>query len=288
MFGKTRSGYYEARKHEGNRLIKDEIIIQEALKIRALLPKIGCRKLHYMLPERLESHNIRIGRDYLFDLLASHKMLVRQPKRKALTTDSRAWRGQYLDLYNGKEVYRPEQFWVSDITYIRLNNVWGYLSLITDAYSRKIMGHSFELDLTTKGCLRALKTALNNRQYTEKLIHHSDRGSQYCSGVYTKLLLENGIAISTTQNGNPLDNAVAERVNGIIKGEFDLNYSNLGYQKTKQILKDNIEAYNSLRPHNSCDNLTPNQAHLEKGFLTKRWKNYYKIKQLKKEDVQQS
>ncbi|MVX35905.1 IS3 family transposase, partial [Myroides sp. LoEW2-1] len=231
LFGRTRSAYYQSINRQEEQSIKADIVIQEVLNIRNNLPKLGTRKLQHMLEERLNTHGISIGRDYLFDLLDSHKMLIRQRKRKAHTTDSRAWRGQYLDLYNGVEVTRPEQFWVSDITYIRLNNVWSYLCLITDAYSHKIMGFSFSLDMTAKVCLEALRMALSNRVYNEKLIHHSDRGSQYCSEIYTKLLKDNNIAISTTQNGNPKDNAVAERVNGIIKGEFDLNYSSLGYKK---------------------------------------------------------
>ena len=278
LFGKTRSSYYQSIERVENRSIKDDIIIQEVSNIRIDLPRIGTRKLQYMLQERLASHNMNIGRDYLFDLLSSHSMLIRQRKRKAYTTDSRAWRGQYLDLYNGVEVNRPEQFWVSDITYIRLNNMWGYLSLITDAYSHKIMGYAFELDMTTKGCIKALKMALSNRLYDSKLIHHSDRGSQYCSATYTQLLIKNGISISTTQNGNPRKNAIAERVNGIIKGEFNLNYSTLGYHKTKEKIINTIEAYNQLRPHDSCDRLTPNQAHLKIGILPKKWKNYYKQK----------
>ncbi|WP_262885458.1 IS3 family transposase [Myroides phaeus] len=287
LFGKTRSAYYQSINKYERQSIKDDIILQEVLKIRTSLPKVGTRKLQYMLQERLATHKISIGRDYLFDLLDSQKMLIRQRKRKAYTTDSRAWRGQYLDLYNGVKVIRPEQFWVSDITYIRLNNAWGYLSLITDAYSHKIMGYSFNLDLTTKGCLKALTMALKNRMYTEKLIHHSDRGCQYCSATYTQLLIDNDISISTTQSGEPRDNAVAERVNGIIKGEFNLNYSSLGYQKTKEKIGNSIEAYNQIRPHDSCDRLTPNQAHLKTGVLPKRWKNYYKNKTEKKELVQQ-
>ena len=286
QFGRTRSAYYQSIDRQQEQSLKDDIVLQEVLNIRTILPKLGTRKLQDMLEKRLCMHSISVGRDYLFGLLDSHKMLIRQRKRKAYTTDSRAWRGQYLDLYNGVEVTRPEQFWVSDITYIRLNNVWGYLCLITDAYSHKIMGYKFSLDMTAKGCLEALKMALNNRMYNEKLIHHSDRGSQYCSEIYTKLLKDNKIAISTTQNGNPRDNAVAERVNGIIKGEFDLNYSSLGYEKTKEKIQLSIKMYNEVRPHDSCDRLTPIQAHLKTGVLTKRWKNYYKKKTQEKVLVQ--
>ena len=129
--------------------------------------------------------------DYLFDLLSEHKLLIRQRKRKAITTDSRHWMRKYSNLVKGLAITRPEQVWVSDITYIRLTHQWGYLSLITDAYSRKIMGYSFRQDLAAEGCIEALKMALNNRIYNQSIIHHSDRGSQYCSHNYVDLLLKN-------------------------------------------------------------------------------------------------
>lgn len=163
---------------------------------------------------------------------------------------------------------------MSDITYIRLNNQWGYLSLITDAYSRKIMVYSFRQDLAAEGCINALKMALTNKLYDEPIIHHSDRGSQYCSHHYVALLLKNNIAISMTQNGDPYENALAERVNGIIKAEFNLYTSSLGFQETGKKVIRSIKSYNELRPHASCDYLTPEQAHLRSGKLRKRWKNY--------------
>ncbi|WP_244904423.1 IS3 family transposase, partial [Polaribacter gangjinensis] len=160
------------------------------------------------------SHQISFGRDYLFDLLSEHKLLIRQRKRKAITTDSRHWMRKYSNLIKEVDITRPEQVWVSDITYIRLPNQWGYLSLITDAYSRKIMGYSFRQDLAAEGCINALKMALSNRLYDKSIIHHSDRGSQYCSHNYVDLLLKNNISISMTENGDPYENALAERVNG--------------------------------------------------------------------------
>ena len=274
LFGKTRHAYYDSLWRKESSLVKEDVILQEVINIRKDLPRLGTRKLHYVIQNKLISHQISFGRDYLFDLLSEHKLLIRQRKRKAITTDSRHWMRKYSNLVKGLVITRPEQVWVSDITYIRLTNQWGYLSLITDAYSRKIMGYSFRQDLAAEGCINALKMALNNRLYNESIIHHSDRGSQYCSHNYVDLLLKNNIGISMTENGDPYENALAERVNGIIKTEFNLYSSSLGFDQTGYQVSKSIKSYNELRPHASCDYLTPNQAHLKSEKLNKRWKNY--------------
>jgi putative transposase len=276
LFGKTRHAYYDALWRKGNSLVREDVVLQEVIAIRNDLPRVGTRKLHYLLQNSLESHQIKIGRDYLFDLLSEHKLLVRQRKRKAITTDSRHWMRKYSNLIRNMPVTRPEQVWVSDITYIRLTNQWGYLSLITDAYSRKIIGYCFRNDLMAEGCIEALQMALKNRMYHEPIIHHSDRGSQYCSHQYVNLLNQNTIGISMTENGDPYENALAERVNGIIKTEFNLHSSQLGFEQTYNQIKRSIKVYNEIRPHSSCDYLTPNQAHLQSENLKKRWKNYNK------------
>ena len=276
LFGKTRHAYYDSLWRKESSLVKEDIILQEVLNIRKDLPRLGTRKLHYLLQNKLVSHNIKMGRDYLFDLLSEHKLLIRQRKRKAITTDSRHWMRKYTNLIKNISISRPEQVWVSDITYVRLFNQWGYLSLITDAYSRKIVGYNFRQDLQAEGCINALKMALSNRIYDESIIHHSDRSSQYCSHNYVILLLKNNIAISMTENGDPYENALAERVNGIIKTEFNLYSSSLGFEQTSNQINKSIKIYNEVRPHSSCDYLTPNQAHLKSGHLKKRWKNYNK------------
>jgi len=276
LFGKTRHAYYDSLWRKESSLVKEDVILQEVINIRKDLPRLGTRKLHYVIQNKLISHQISFGRDYLFDLLSEHKLLIRQRKRKAITTDSRHWMRKYSNLVKGLTITRPEQVWVSDITYIRLTNQWGYLSLITDAYSRKIMGYSFRQDLAAEGCIEALKMALNNRLYNESIIHHSDRGSQYCSHNYVDLLLKNNIGISMTENGDPYENALAERINGIIKTEFNLYSSSLGFDQTGYQVSKSIKSYNELRPHASCDYLTPNQAHLKSDKLNKRWKNYYR------------
>ena len=277
LFGKTRHAYYDSLWRKESSLVKEDVILQEVINIRKDLPRLGTRKLHFVIQNKLISHQISFGRDYLFDLLSEHKLLIRQRKRKAITTDSRHWMRKYSNLVKGLEIKRPEQVWVSDITYIRLTNQWGYLSLITDAYSRKIMGYCFRQDLAAEGCIEALKMALNNRFYNQSIIHHSDRGSQYCSHNYVDLLLKNNIAISMTENGDPYENALAERMNGIIKTEFNLYSSLLGFEQTKNKISKSIKSYNELRPHASCDYLTPNQAHLQSEKLNKRWKNYNRI-----------
>jgi putative transposase len=285
LFGKTRHAYYDALWRKESSLVKEDIILQEVMAIRKDLPRLGTRKLHHLLQNKLMQHQISLGRDYLFDLLSEHKLLIRQRKRKAITTDSRHWMRKYSNLIKGLMVTRPEQVWVSDITYIRLTNQWGYLSLITDAYSRKIMGYSFRQDLAAEGCIDALKMALSNRVYNQSVIHHSDRGSQYCSHNYVDLLLKNDIRISMTENGDPYENAVAERVNGIIKTEFNLHSSSLGFEQTGNQISKSIKSYNELRPHASCDYLTPNQAHLQSKELSKRWKNYNRFTKHEKATV---
>src|SRR5690606_26184878 len=180
---------------------------------------------------------------------------------------------KYANLIKGLLVNRPEQLWVSDITYIRFRGQWGYLSLVTDAYSKQIMGFCFRKDLSAQGCIEAIKMALGNRMYPEgALIHHSDRGSQYCSKAYVDVLLEGQVAISMTENGDPYENPVAERLNGILKADFNLYRSTVGFKETEKRIARNILAYNTIRPHLSVDMMTPEQAHLRSGVLRKRWK----------------
>jgi putative transposase len=275
LFGKTRVAIYDYQKRLQQEELKDDIILQYVQQIRVPLPRLGTRKLHYRLTPLLQQHSIKIGRDYLFELLGIHKLLIRQRKRKVSTTNSRHWMRKYANQAKEAMICRPEQIWVSDITFIRLSNQWGYLSLVTDAYSRKIMGYSFRTDMSAQGCLQALQMALDNRQYLDKaLIHHSDRGSQYCSGPYIELLVQNNIAISMTENGDPYENALAERMNGIIKNEFNLYESSLSFESTYEKIRASIKAYNEMRPHSSCDMLTPQQAHQCSGALQKRWKKY--------------
>jgi putative transposase len=275
LFGKTRHAHYDHLWRSQTDSLKEEIILQLVYKIRESLPRLGTRKMLFMLHPQLASHRIEVGRDYLFDLFNAHKLLIRQRKRKVFTTDSRHWMHKYANLVKGMNVMRPEELWVSDMTYVRVMNQWGYLSLITDAFSRKIMGYCFRPDMLALGCVAALQMALDGRSYSgQTLIHHSDRGSQYCSKDYVELLVSESISISMTECGDPYENALAERMNGIIKGEFNLYSSPVSFEQTYQKIHASIKAYNEVRPHGSCDYLTPCQAHMQGNVLEKRWKHY--------------
>ena len=278
LFGKTRHAYYDHKWRRQDQSIKDDIILQLVHKIRSTsLPRLGTRKLLLLLKPELDAHQIQVGRDYLFDLLQEHKLLIRRRKRKVFTTDSRHWMRKYANLTRDLIITRPEQLWVSDITYIRMGNQWGYLSLVTDAYSHRVMGIGFRNDLLALGCLEALQMALNNRSYGQHpLIHHSDRGCQYCCKEYVDLLNAQHIAISMTERGDPYENALAERMNGIIKEEFNLYSSLESFENTYQHILKSVTAYNQIRPHGSCDNLTPCQAHKKEGELKKRWEKLFK------------
>ena len=277
LFGKTRHAYYDHEWRRQDASLKDDIILQLVQKIREPLPKLGTRKLLEMLEPDLVSHQIKAGRDYLFDLLGEHKLLIRRRKRRVYTTDSKHWMDKYPNLIKDLVITRPEQLWVSDITYVRVMNQWGYLSLVTDAYSRKIMGIGFRSDLSALGCLAALQMAYDNRSYGRySLIHHSDRGSQYCCEEYVKLLNSQDVAISMTEKHDPYENALAERINGIIKGEFNLYSSQENFGETYERIVRSVATYNEIRPHSSCDYLTPCQAHQKEGELKKRWKKYPK------------
>lgn len=279
LFGKTRHALYDHLWRKEDDSVAEEIILQLVHRIREKLPRVGTRKLLFLLHPELKSHHIDIGRDALFDLLAAHKLLIRQRKRKIVTTNSRHWMRKYANLIQKLVISRPEQLWVSDITFIRMKNQWGYLSMITDAFSRKIMGISFRSDMLAQGCVDALHMALSNRQYRDyKLIHHSDRGSQYCSKDYIDLLDSENISVSMTEKGDPYENALAERMNGIIKNEFNLYSSALNFEDTYQLIVQSVDSYNNIRPHSSCDYLTPSKAHNEVTMLKKRWKNYESTK----------
>jgi len=254
------------------------IVLCLVRETRQIMPMIGTRKLLQQLSTPLKEHGIKMGRDQLFELLRYHGLLVRRGRRMVKTTDSHHWLKKYPNLTIGLTLNASEQLWVSDITYIRTMQGFSYLSLITDAFSRKIVGYCLYPTLEAIGCVNALKMAIDNRRKGCKLVHHSDRGIQYCSAAYVEILQYNKIDISMTQSGSPYENALAERMNGILKNEF---YPKRVYQNHKEafkVLASNIEIYNCKRPHLSLGYLTPEIAHEKEGEFTKSWKVYPKKK----------
>ena len=226
----------------------------------------------------LVAHSFEIGRDAMFNLLSKQGMLITKRKRRGcITTLSRHRFKKYPNIIRDFIPLAPNQLWVSDITYIHLSNGFAYLSLITDAYSRKIVGFYLSETLSAQGSLKALKMAIANNPNRAGLIHHSDRGVQYCCDKYVKLLTDKGIKISMTEHGDPLENAIAERVNGILKQELlDEVFPN--FKIAQEEIAIACSTYNHLRPHGSINNLKPMEAHMQTGEIKKRWKNYWQIK----------
>jgi transposase InsO family protein len=272
LFGYSRQAYY---KYKTSRLKRNEellIVRDMVMRIRCSMPRIGVRKIYYLIKEELKDLKIKIGRDVLFNFLRAEHLLIKPRKSYIKTTNSKHWMRKYPNLIRDLEITRPEQLWVSDITYIKTDHGHEYLSLVTDAYSKKIMGYKLLDNLSTEGPLQALESAIKNRKYRHELIHHSDRGLQYCSAEYINKLKKYNIKISMTENGDPYENAIAERVNGILKYEFFIIDGFRTHSQALNTIKNAIDIYNESRPHLSCNMLTPNQTHLQKKISLKKWK----------------
>ncbi len=272
MFGYSKQAYYKRKSHLLKTDLDKDHLRSLVMSVRQKLPKTGGKKLHCMLKEDFKRHQIKIGRDKLFDFLRDEYLLVPKVRRYYKTTNSRHWMRKYPNLIKDKDINRPEQIWVADITYLRTKDKTYYLHLITDAYSKKIMGYQLSDNLMATSTLEALKMAVINRQYNNNLIHHSDRGLQYCSKEYTEYLFRNNILISMTQSYDPYENAIAERVNGILKEEFGLFEIFENFENLKKQVEESILFYNQVRVHLSINMLTPNKAHLQNQIKLKRWK----------------
>jgi transposase InsO family protein len=249
------------------------------------MPKLGTRKLYKMIKEDLISEQIKLGRDGLFEILREAGLLIRKRKNYCRTTNSNHWMTKYRNLIKDMEIIRPEQVLVSDITYIRTDKGFNYLSLVTDAYSRKIVGYKLSENLQCQGSIEALKMAIRTIRNTNKIIHHSDRGIQYCSKEYVSVLTRHGMEISMTDDGNVYENAIAERINGILKEEFGIGEGLKSYEQASRYIKQSIEIYNTQRPHMSCGLLTPAQAHDSITEVKKMWKSYPYKKSIKINEV---
>lgn len=276
MFGISRQAYYK-HYHTKTLFYRTETIVLELVReVRKEHPAIGCKKLYVLLADKMQLQNIKLGRDGLFDMLRKHNLLMRKRKRKAITTWSNHPFKKYKNLIKDYIPAAPEQLWVSDITYLRTQKGFAYISLITDAYSRKIVGYELADNLEAINSLSALKMAIKTYKPNNGLIHHSDRGIQYCSKEYIKLLNLHEIRISMTESGDPIENAIAERVNGIIKNEYLLQQPIRNKYHAKELLHKAVRAYNQSRPHLSCNMLTPELVHKNHLPIKRKWKTYYK------------
>lgn len=260
LFGISRQAVYQAKQRVEHRSLELEKIKPLVQTVRMQMPRLGTRKLYHLLKNEFIQQGIKVGRDALFDYLRAEHLLIKPKKNYTKTTNSKHWLRKYPNLLKDRQAIRSEEIFVSDITYIKSRERTHYLSLVTDAYSRKVMGYYLSDDMSAEHVVKALRLAVKNRKSTHELIHHSDRGLQYCSSVYQKELCKHQITPSMTDGYDCYQNAIAERVNGIFKGEFLLIKCNTG-KELELLVKESIDTYNNHRPHLSLNFKTPNFIH---------------------------
>lgn len=260
LFGISRQAVYQSRQRAELRSAELSKIRPLVQSIRMQMPRLGTRKLYYLLKDDFEREGIKVGRDALFDYLRKEHMLIKPKKNYTKTTHSKHWLKKHPNLLKDRNPIRPEEVLVSDITYVKSRERTHYLSLVTDAFSRKIMGYHLSDDMAAEHVVKALKMAVGNRKGHEKLIHHSDRGLQYCSAVYQTELAKNQIIPSMTDGYDCYQNALAERINGILKSEFLIEKCN-NRKDLERLIKQSVDTYNNLRPHLALRYQTPNLVH---------------------------
>ena len=283
-FGLTRQAYYQDGWKGIEVSIEEDVLLTQVATIRENHKRMGTRKLYEKLQPFMIEHQIKMGRDALFNLLSSNHMFVRKRTRRIQTTQSHHWLRKYTNLIHGFVPTAPNQLWVSDITYWKINGKYVYISFITDAFSRKVVGFHVAQTLETVETIQAFRMALSGLfkrpESHPNLIHHSDRGVQYCSHDYVKLLQDYDIQISMTENGDPLENAIAERLNGIIKDEYLNDSAVKSIDDARIMLSRSVHLYNEDRPHMSIGNQYPSQVHKQSLKTERLWKNYYKKKHI--------
>ncbi len=260
-FSLKRDAFYKYQKRYVSQKQVAHAVIKLVNQRRRILPREGTRKLIKALNNDFQNKNLKIGRDQLFRILRAHELLVKRKKYSSRTTNSYHRFYKYNNIIKDVKINRPNQVWASDITYIRTIKGFCYLALITDMYSRKIVGYDLSDSLELKGCVRALNKALYQAKSINGLTHHSDRGIQYCSNIYTQILKRKKIDISMTQENHCYENALAERVNGILKDEFYLDQTFTNVAHAKNATKNAIKLYNEIRLHLSLDFKTPNMVY---------------------------
>ena len=259
----SRQNFYKGRKRRQRREVAAGLIEQMVRAERSVQPRLGGKKLHILLKPELKKAGVSIGRDRFFEVLDEKGLLLEPLPKSPRTTNSRHSLPVFRNLIADRELTGPNQVWVSDITYIRTDEGFLFLSLITDAWSRKIVGYHAGDTLETEGCLNALERAVKELVDGMFPVHHSDRGCQYCSHVYTERLREYGLGISMTEEMHCYENAKAERVNGILKQEYYLGGSFRTKQQAVGAVDQAVYLYNTRRPHLALKYKTPETAHKE-------------------------
>lgn len=254
--------YYAQRTRRQRRQVNEDLVAALVNRERIHQPRLGARKLHYMLGKELQRAGIRIGRDRMFEVLRKRQLLIKPlPAQYPHTTQSSHSLPVFTNLIEKKVATAPNQIWVSDLSYLRTREGFLYLALITDTCSRKIVGWHVGDTLEAVGCVLALEAAFKDLPAEHKPIHHSDRGSQYCCHEYVQRLRQRGLSISMTQSNHCAENALAERMNGILKQEYGLGMEFATKAKGRQAAKQSIWVYNTRRPHTALGYRVPEEVH---------------------------
>lgn len=275
MFGVSKQAYYQRIQREKKKAMEQEIVLQEVAQIRKKMSQTGTRKLYEHLKPVLPRHGIKMGRDTLFTLLRNKGLLIKKTKRYHVTTDSKHFFYTAPNLLKELEITHAEQAFVCDITYIKTDECHAYAAIVTDAYSKKIMGWALDDNMKVAMVKQALAMAHRNCIYEhESIIHHSDRGIQYCCPDYTEFAKKKHFVMSTTQKYDPYENAVAERINGILKYEFGLRKTIATLAIAQKMMAQSVEIYNNERLHWSLDLQTPQAVHTL--YNQQKYKSYEK------------
>ena len=274
-FGVSKQAFYKRLKIDQIKEEQEQTVLKLIEPIRKLMPRYGTEKLHLDIQEELREHNIKMGRDAFIKFCSRHKLLVPKTKRFFVTTDSNHHFHKPPNRIKDLAITHAEQVFVTDITYIKLQDRHAYLALVTDLYSKKIMGYKLDDNMKTSLVKDALQMAIKGREYKHhELIHHSDRGIQYCFPEYTQFAKNNGMILSTTEKYDPYENAVAERINQTIKYEFGMIRTIPTLEIAKKIIAQSVEIYNNERRHRSLDMMTPQLAHQKQ---IHKYKSYKRI-----------
>jgi len=260
-FQYSRSAYYKSLRVQEKEIFSVSLILDMVRRERCLQPRLGGKKLYWLLGSDIRSIFPHFGRDKFFSLLRRNDLLVERKGQSCRTTHSYHHFHKYGNLIKALCIGRPNQVWASDITYLRTAKGFVYLSLLTDMYSRKIVGWSVSDSLSIEGSVEALKKALRENPVLSPLIHHSDRGVQYCSHAYVNILKKKKISISMTEENHCYENAMAERVNGILKDEYLLDRTFNDFSDAQKACKEAVMLYNTRRPHWSLKFKTPEEMH---------------------------
>lgn len=260
--GYSRQYVYKQSKDADRKALKLQQVKYLVDRERKLLSRLGTRKILHRIKEDLKEQGLKCGREKLFELMRQYDLLIKPRRRRVITTMSKHWLRKWPNILKGKVINQPDEAWVSDITYVKTQEGNCYLNMITDVFSRKIVGFAVADNMEAETMSGALKMALGQRKNKHKeTIHHSDRGLQYCSNEYVQLASQNNIRLSMTENGDPYENALAERMNRTIKEEFGMDKILASRQQASQLVEESVFLYNQLRPHLALRMNTPEQVY---------------------------